>query len=84
MSNNQKKTTDFKVFDGQGSEMLAVRKLYQDGNDLVMKGKILGAMPLNARLRPEEARAAIKQLDFKTILFLLTILFRPSSAKAEE
>jgi len=68
-----------KIYDGQNNELMGVRKLERDGNDLVITGKIFGAMPMKARLKPEEARAALKLLDFKTILFLLTILFRKSS-----
>lgn len=33
-------------------------------------------MPLTAKLRPEEVRAALKLLDFRTILFILTMAFR--------
>ena len=50
----------------------------RDGNALVVRGKICGAMPMVAKVTPEEARAALKLLDARTILFLLTILFRKS------
>jgi hypothetical protein len=64
--------------------MMTVRKLEQDGNDLLITGKIFGAMPMKARLKPEEARAALKLLNIKTILFLITLLFRPSSGGKEK
>jgi len=35
---------------------------------------------LTAKLRPEEARAALRLLNFRTALFLLTIFFRRKSA----
>jgi len=35
-------------------------------------------MPLTAKLRPEEARAALKLLGFRTIFFILTMFFRRS------
>jgi hypothetical protein len=73
-----------KVFDGQNNEMMTVRKLEQDGNDLLITGKIFGAMPMKARLKPEEARAALKLLNIKTILFLITLLFRSSSGGKEK
>jgi hypothetical protein len=57
-------------------ELMAVRKLERDGNTLVIRGKIFGAMPMVAKLTPAEARAALKLIDFKTFLFLLTMLFR--------
>ena len=67
------------MYDGQNNELMTIRKLEQDGDDLMITGKIFGAMPMKARLKPEEARRALKLLDFRTVLFLLTILFRPSS-----
>jgi len=39
-------------------------------------------MPMLARVRPEEARAALRLLDIKTAVFLLSLLFRPASRKA--
>lgn len=75
MSN--KKTT-MTVRDEHGNALMSVKRLERDGNDLVIRGKIFDAMPMAARLSPEDARAALKLLDFKTILFLLTILFRKS------
>lgn len=65
-----------KILDAQGNELMAVRKIEQDGNTLVIRGKIFGAMPMVARLTPGEARAALKLLDVRTILFLLTLPFR--------
>ena len=74
-----KKQKTMIIYDGQNQELMTVRRLERDGNDLVISGKIFGAMPMKARLRPEEARAALRLLDIKTILFLLTLLFRRSS-----
>ncbi len=67
-----------KIYDGQNKELMTIRKLERDGDDLVITGKIFGAMPMQARLRPEEARNALKLLDFKTTLFLASLLFRPT------
>jgi hypothetical protein len=65
-----------KIFDAQNKELMTVRKIERDGNTLVIRGKIFGAMPMVAKLTPQEARAALKLLDFRTLLFLLTLLFR--------
>jgi len=59
-----------------GSELLTVSALERDGNSLLIKGKVFGAMPLNARLGPSAARAALKLLTPRLILFLLTLPFR--------
>lgn len=58
------------------SELMAVSALERDGQDLVIKGKVFGAMPMTARLTPAEARAAFKLLDLRTILFILTLPLR--------
>jgi hypothetical protein len=42
-------------------------------------GKIFGAMPVKARLKPEEARAALKLLTPGLIWFLVTLPFRKKS-----
>ena len=65
-----------KIYDATDKELMTVRKIERDGNSLVLRGKIFGAMPMVAKLTPSEARAAFKLLDFKTVLFLLTLLFR--------
>lgn len=68
-----------KLLDSTGKELMTVSKLAADDrNFLVIKGKIFGAMPMAAKLSPEEARAALKLLDAKTIWFILTLLFRKS------
>lgn len=73
---NSGKVPVAKILDAQDKELMAIRKLERDGNALVIRGKIFGAMPMVAKLTPEEARAALKLIDFKTFLFLLTMLFR--------
>lgn len=65
-----------KIYGPDNKEMMVVSALERDGSTLVIKGKIFGAMPLSARLRPEEARAALKLLSPGLVWFLLTLLFR--------
>jgi hypothetical protein len=65
-----------KIYGGDNKEMMNITSLERDGSELVIKGKLFGTMPLTAKLRPEDARAALKLLDFRTGLFLLTLLFR--------
>jgi hypothetical protein len=64
------------VYDGQNKELMKVRRFERDGNDLVVSGLIFGAMPVKARLRPAEVRAALKQLGPGLIWFLFTLPFR--------
>ncbi|MXN20976.1 hypothetical protein GR170_24420 [Pseudooceanicola sp. GBMRC 2024] len=74
------KKKNMAIYDAQGNALMSVKRLERDGNDLVIRGKIFDAMPMAARLTPEDARAALKLLDIKTLLFLLTILFRKSTS----
>jgi hypothetical protein len=71
-----------KIYGADNREMMNITALERDGGELVIRGKIFGAMPLTAKLRPEEARAALKLLNFRTALFLLTICFRRKSPGA--
>lgn len=65
-----------KIYDANDQELMQVRAIEREGNVLVIRGKIFGAMPMVAKVKPAEARAALKLLDAKTIFFLLTLLFR--------
>jgi hypothetical protein len=65
-----------KIYDANDQELMQVRAIAGEDGKLVIRGKIFGAMPMVAKLTPKEARAALKLLDFKTFLFLLTLLFR--------
>lgn len=65
-----------KLVGSDNSELMTVSAVERDGNDLVIKGKVFGAMPMTARLTPDQARAAFKLMNLRTILFILTLPFR--------
>lgn len=65
-----------KLKSSDGSELMNVSALERDGNCLVIRGKVFGAMPLNARLDPAAAREALKLLTPGLFFFLLTLPFR--------
>jgi hypothetical protein len=67
-----------KLFAPDNSELMVITALERDGDDLVVRGKVFGAMPLVAKLRPEQARAALRMLTPRLVLFLLTLPFRRS------
>jgi hypothetical protein len=58
------------------SELIMVTAVDRDGDKLVIKGKVFGAMPITARLSPAEARRGLKLLNFRLWWFLLTFLLR--------
>lgn len=68
-----------KIFDANKGELMAIAALEREGADLVIRGKIYGAMPMTARLRPEEVRHLLKLLTPKILFFLVTMPFRKSS-----
>ncbi|MGA2344311.1 MAG: hypothetical protein ABSG29_14060 [Steroidobacteraceae bacterium] len=70
-----------KIYGGDNKELMSITSLSREGSALVVKGKIFGAMPMTAKLRPEEARAALRLLDWRTALFLLTLVFRRGAVK---
>jgi hypothetical protein len=76
MNDAKKKVPAMTIVDGADKELMTVRRIEREGNALVIRGKIFGAMPMVAKLTPDQARAAVKLLDAKTIWFLLTLLFR--------
>lgn len=65
-----------KIYAADKSELMQVSKIERKGDDLVLKGKVFGTMPMSATLTPEQARAALKLLTPKLMLFLLTLPFR--------
>lgn len=65
-----------KLQSADGGELMTVSALERDGDRLVIRGKVFGAMPLDARLGPDAARAALKLLTPGLIWFLLTLPFR--------
>ncbi len=65
-----------KIYGADNREMMNITALERDGGELLIRGKIFGTMPLTAKVRPEEARAALKLLNLRTGFFLLTLPFR--------
>lgn len=70
-----------KIFDVNKSELMAISALERDGDILVIRGKIYGAMPMAAHLRPEEVRHLLGLLKPSILLFLLTMPFRKATTK---
>jgi hypothetical protein len=67
-----------KIYGADKSELMQVSKIERQGSDLVLKGKVFGTMPMSATLTPENARAFMKLLTPRLVLFLLTLPFRNS------
>ncbi len=65
-----------KIYGADGKEMMTVTSIERVDSDLVIKGKLFGTMPLTARLKPAEARKALRLLRLRTFFFLLSLPFR--------
>jgi hypothetical protein len=70
-----------KIYAADKSELMKVSKLERQGNNLVLKGKVFGTMPMAATLTPEEARAFRKLLTPRLAWFILTLPFRKGDTK---
>lgn len=65
-----------KIYGQDNSELMQVSSLAAEEGKLVIRGKVFGSMPMTAKLTPQEARNALKLLNPRLVLFLLTFLFR--------
>jgi len=65
-----------KLLSADNSELMRIEAIERSGNDLLIRGKVFGAMPMTAKLRPQEARQALRLLSPRLLLFLLTLPFR--------
>jgi hypothetical protein len=65
-----------RIVSSDKSELMAVTAFERDGNDLLIRGKVFSTMPMTARLTPAECRQALKMLNLRLLLFLLTMPFR--------
>jgi hypothetical protein len=65
-----------KLYSADNSELMEISAIERDGNQLVLKGKVFGTMPIAAKLRPDEARSGLRLLNARLVLFLLSFLFR--------
>lgn len=65
-----------KLKGADGGELMTVSSLERDGDALLIKGKVFGAMPMTAKFDAQAARDALKLLTPSLLWFLLTLPFR--------
>jgi hypothetical protein len=70
------------LYGSADEDLMKIRAIEREGDDLVVKGHAFGSIPLTAKLRPEQARRMLKLLSFSLLPFLFTFLFRRSKAKS--
>lgn len=67
---------EMRLYDADNEELMSVSEIDRDENALVIKGKTFGTMPMVAKLLPGDLRKAIKLLNMRKILFILSMPFR--------
>lgn len=65
-----------KLHNLDGTTLMELSSLSKSGNDVIIKGEILGSMPITCKLTPGEARSLLRMLSPRMWLFLATLLFR--------
>jgi hypothetical protein len=63
-----------KIFSKEGVEMMDIKSIERDGERLVVKGKVMGAMTTTLLVRPEDCWQAARLLGFGLILRLPLLL----------
>ncbi|HEX4023543.1 MAG TPA: hypothetical protein VHX52_02400 [Steroidobacteraceae bacterium] len=65
-----------KLYGPDNTELMLVTSLEREGDQLVVRGKVFGMMPITAHLDADQARAALRLLRPRLLLFLLSLPFR--------
>ena len=65
-----------KLFTPDKTELLVVTAVTPHAEGLLIEGKIMGAMPMKAVLRPAELRKSLHLLSFRTVVALVAMLFK--------
>jgi hypothetical protein len=69
-----------KLYGTDRRELVTINRIERNGNQLVIKAKVFGTMPMTASLTPADVREGLKLLGMRGILFLMTMPFRRSGA----
>ncbi len=61
-------------------ELMNVEALERAGDELIIRGKSFGTLPIEARLDGPSARAGLRMLGLRKLAFLASLPFRRSSS----
>ncbi|WP_408598433.1 hypothetical protein [Pseudomonas sp. PLMAX] len=65
-----------KLYSPDGSELMKIEMLEREGEVLLLRGTAFGAMPITAKLSPQEMRGGFSLLNLRLVCFLISMLFR--------
>ncbi len=68
-----------KLYGTDRRELVTINRIERAGNQLVIKAKVFGTMPMTASLTPADVREGLKLLGMRGVLFLMTMPFRRST-----
>ena len=54
-----------KLYGKDRRELMTVSRIERDGNDLLIKAKVFGTMPMTASLTPADVREGLKLLGWR-------------------
>lgn len=60
------------------SDLMEISAIYPDGDNLIIEGTIMGAMPIRAILKPAEVRRALGLMSTKTKVHAARMLYQRS------
>ena len=65
-----------RVFSKEGLELLDVKSIVMEGDNLLVKGKVMNSMAVTMAIKPEDCWDLVKQLGFGMILKLPGMLVK--------
>lgn len=65
-----------RLLSSDNTALMEISAIERSGNELLIRGKVLGTMPMTAKLSPAECRKGLGLLNLKLILFLISLPFR--------
>lgn len=69
-----------KLYTTDNSELMEITDIQAEGGNLVVVGTIMGAVPVKAVLKPEDMRAALRQMSLPTMAKAAAMPMRGTSA----
>ena len=79
-----------KMYSKDNIEMMEVKKFYREGEHLVMKGKVMGSMPMTVYITPKDVWEGKKFITWSIIWYMPVLVlkgmwqFRKASRQARK
>lgn len=70
--------TTMKLYATDNSDLMEISGIYPDGDNLIVEGTIMGAMPIRAIVKPAEVRKVLGLMNARTKLHAGRMLIKRS------